>query len=145
RDTNAPTSLGANLEKGTTGLVVLLIRGDLLQRYPRATIYARRGRWQRSRGVIVFADGRALREPVPLANAAAWDDDTRFPSFRGQALADVTFLGFPLPKEEVHGLDADKATATATDDEAGWYFVFEEQPTEPRFSSDGVTLPASAD
>jgi hypothetical protein len=139
-----PTPLGTNMDHGAKDLVVLLMRGDLLQRYPRTTIYARRARWQRDppgSGDIVFEDDRALRESAPLPDATAWEQDTRFPVFRGQPLGDTTFLGFPLSKDAVRGLDPHKATARTTDTEAGWYIVFEEQPTAPRF---GGTPPADA-
>jgi hypothetical protein len=130
-----PNALGTNLDQGAKRLVVLLIRGDLLQRYPRASIYARSARWQRDQpgGDILFEDARALREPEPLPDDDAWVRHTRFPIFRGHALSDVTFLGFPLGRKEVRGVDPERAAATALDSDAGWYVVFEEQPTEPRF------------
>jgi hypothetical protein len=148
RDQNLkPTALGTNLDHGAKDLVVLLIRGDLLQRYPRTNIYAQRARWQRDPrgGDIVFADDRALREPVPLPDARGWEQDARFPVFRGQPLGDVTFLGFPLRKEDVRGLDPKKATARTSDAEAGWYVVFEEQPTEPRFGGTPAAAARSED
>jgi hypothetical protein len=143
------TALGTNMDHGAADLVVLLIRGDLLQRYPRTNIYSQRARWQRdgraawetgAGGDVLFEDDRPLREPVPLLDDRAWELYARFPVFRAQALADITFLGIPLPNEEVHGLDSRKVTATTSDTDAGWYVVLEEQPTEPRF---GGTPPAN--
>ena len=130
-----PTGLGTNMDHGAPALVVLLIRGDLLQRYPRATIYAQQARWKRDRsgGDIVFENGRALREPVPLPDDDGWEQHARFPVFQGQALGNVTFLGFPLAPEEMRGIDPRQATANAADADAGWFVVFAEQPTEPRF------------
>jgi hypothetical protein len=130
-------ALGGHLDSGGgTGLVILLVRGDLLQRYPRATIYLQRGRWLRDqRGDIVFDGELARREPVPVTRAAGWTADVRFPQFGGPAGADVLFLGFPLATQDVRGVDGFGAPPTATDDQAGWYVVFEEQPTEPRFGA----------
>jgi hypothetical protein len=126
--------LGGNLNPGGRAFTVLLVRGDLLQRYPRPTIYLRRGRWERNqRGQILFDADVARRMPVELAAAADWTAHVRFPQFAGRAGADVMFLGFPLSATEVAGIPARKAPSTATDDQAGWYVVFEEQPTEPRF------------
>jgi len=71
----------------------------------------------------------------------------RLPMFRGSLQPDVTFFGFDV--------DPDQAVS-----DPGWYFVIEQQPTEPRFGFDveidfgaashvplaappaGVTLPA---
>jgi hypothetical protein len=132
----SPTGLGTNMDHGAPRLVVLLIRGDLLQRYPHTNIYAQSARWKRDRpgGDILFEDERALREPTPLPDDGAWEQHVRFPVFRGQALGNITFLGFPLAREDVRGIDPRKATATTADSDAGWYVVFEEQPTEPRFA-----------
>ena len=47
----------------------------------------------------------------------------RQPLFRGSLQPDVTFFGF----------DVDPADAAA---DPGWYFVIEQQPTEPRFGFD---------
>jgi hypothetical protein len=141
--TAAGGGLGAHLDTGGgTGLVVLLVRGDLLQRYPRATIYLQRGRWTRDRrGAIVYDGDLALRGPVPVTLAAGWDADVRFPQFGGPAGADILFLGFPLAEAEVRGIDGLGAPPTATDADAGWYVVFEEQPTEPRFGPPPVAQP----
>jgi hypothetical protein len=81
--------------------LVLLIRSDLLSRYPNAVIYAAK------------ATGDP-REPGP---------EEKYPIFRGTLQPDITFLGFDLTSEE------------ATKD-AGWFFIIQEQPTEPRFGFD---------
>ncbi|MDX6505062.1 MAG: hypothetical protein QOE29_2187, partial [Gaiellaceae bacterium] len=142
----APTALGANMSHAGKELVVLLIRGDLLHRYPRATIYVQRARWQRdTAGDIVFENDLALREPVPLPDDAAWEQDARFPAFRGGVGADISFLGFALTREKVRGVDGSRATPRTRDDKAGWYVVFQEQPTEPRFGPGTATLPQPAD
>jgi hypothetical protein len=94
--------LGENLlGPGPDENLVLLIRGDLLSRYPNAVIYAAK------------ATGNP-REPGP---------EEKYPIFRGTLQPDVTFLGFDLTSEE------------ATKD-AGWFFIIQEQPTEPRFGFD---------
>jgi hypothetical protein len=86
--------------------LVLLVRGELLHRYPGAIIYAAQAR--------VGPDGLAL------------DDSTIVPpAFRGTLLPDTTFLGFPLTREEI--------VAPAGDE---WWFVIAEHPTEPRFGLD---------
>lgn len=129
--------LGSHLEAGgTQGPVVLLVRGDLLQRYPRATVFLQRGRWIRDvAGAIVVDGDLARREPVPLSTSATWAADTRFPQFTGQAGGDIAFYGFALAKATIRGIDRRDAPATTKDSDAGWYIVFQEQATEPRFGS----------
>lgn len=97
--------LGANLlGPGPDENLVLLIRGDLLSRYPNAVIYAAEA--------IVGNDGK--REPGP---------NEKYPIFRGTLQPDVTFLGFDL-------------TPTTAKANPGWFFIIQEQPTEPRFGFD---------
>lgn len=100
-------ALGTNVTgAAASGNLVLLIRGDLLRRYPNTVIYA----------VKAVRNG-GLRE---LSTNPA---DEKHPIFRGTLEPDVTFLGFDL--------DADKAVA-----DPGWFFVIQQQPTEPRFGLD---------
>lgn len=139
------SALGDHLGVGTPALVVLLLRADLLLRYPRATIYLHRARWVRDgNGDIVETDGLSQREPVPLPDDAAWAQYVRFPAFVHRAGSDLAFLGYPADRQDVHGLDRTEVPPRSRDDQAGWYAVFQEQPTEPRF---GLVpgLPASAD
>lgn len=97
--------LGGNfaVDEEQDGRLVLLIRGELLRRYPGALIYA-----------------------VPAASPTSLDEDPlkrKPPLFRGNLEPDVTFLGFNLR------LDAARA-------DPGWFFVIEQQATEPRFGLD---------
>jgi hypothetical protein len=86
--------------------LVLLVRGELLRRYPGTVIYA---------VPAVVKDGR--RQPsIDPASAA-------YPVFRGSLDPDVTFVGFDLTA----------ADAVAGD---GWFLVFQQQPSEPRFGLD---------
>jgi len=85
---------------------VLLLRGELLRRYPNSVIYAVEA---------VRKDGQLELSSAPAAE--------RHPLFRGMLKPDITFLGFDLTKEQ----------ATA---DPGWFFVIQQQPTEPRFGMD---------
>ena len=88
---------------------VMLMRSELLRRYPGAIIYALRA--QRVNG---------LRSP------SADPADEMMPSFRGSMLPDVNFFGFDLA--------VDDAVA-----DPGWYIVLQEQPTEPRLGLEADT------
>jgi hypothetical protein len=104
------------LRNSADSQMVLLIRGDLLRRYPRAMIYAVEAVWS--------AD-KTRRElgTVEL-----------YPAFRATQGGDITMLGFLLTEQQVRGTD--DATAGG---HPGWFFVLQEQPTEPRFGIDVAT------
>lgn len=95
--------------------VVLLVRSELLRRYPGTLVYA-----QRAQGP---AGSRTLA------------DEQRAPVFAGRLPPDVAFFGFDLSVEQARGGGADP----------GWFFVFAEQPGEPRFGLDvaATTPPAT--
>ena len=100
-------SLGKNAEPGhREASIVLLIRGELLRRYPHTVIYAKKAVLSGTRRVPGGAE--------------------KYPLFRGSLEPDVTFLGFDLSKKEALGDGVDQ----------GWFFVLQEQPTAPRFGLD---------
>jgi hypothetical protein len=100
--------LGTALTGQGHGLV-LLIRGELVRRYPATVIYA----------VKAIADDQKHR------HLSGKPQDQQYPSFRGRLDPDVLFAGFEL-----------------SDEPAGWYFVLQEQPSEPRFGMDEPDGPA---
>ena len=105
--------LGAHGARGSAvGQMVLLVRGDLLRRYPRAIVYALEGVWS--------ADG--TRRELGTTE--------RYPIFRATQSPDITMLGFALTEAEVRGADSKPAG------HPGWFFILQEQPTEPRFGMD---------
>jgi hypothetical protein len=64
---------------------------------------------------------------VRAASATTLDEtEKKLPQFRGTLEPDVTFLGFDLTRAEAVG-------------DPGWFFVLEQQPTEPRFGLDVPT------
>lgn len=87
--------------------VVLLVRGELFKRYPNAIVYA--GKAKRD------AQGQRILD----------ETDERYPIFRGTLPTDMTFLGFNLSLDDARG-------GTPQSPE-GFFFVFQQQPSEPRF------------
>jgi hypothetical protein len=87
--------------------VVLLVRGELFKRYPNAIVYA----------------GKAKRDSE--GQRVLDETDERYPIFRGTLPTDITFLGFNLSVDDARG-------GTPASPE-GFFFVFQEQPSEPRF------------
>lgn len=104
--------LGQNAPR-TSGKLVLLIRGELLRRYPNSVIYA----------------VKAIKPtPTSRLDVSREEKHERHPLFRGTLKPDVTFLGFDLTDVEALG--------EPPHDPNGWFFVIQQQPTEPRFGLD---------
>lgn len=102
------SSLGQHPNRpGSANNLVLLVRGELFKRYPNAIVYA--GKAKRN------PDGTRVLDP----------SDERYPLFRGTLSPDMTFLGFNLTAADARG-----GTTSSPD---GFFFVFQEQPSEPRF------------
>lgn len=78
-----PAALGSSFAAGENQLV-LLIRGELLQRYPDALIYAVKARTLNTLGT-----------------------EEKLPIFRGRIEPDITFLGFDLTEEKARGSGVD--------------------------------------
>ncbi|MFG3019433.1 hypothetical protein ACGFZQ_12950 [Streptomyces sp. NPDC048254] len=123
--------------------VVLLIRGDLIRRYANATVYVTRADWYDASD-----GGPKLWRRRPIV-------DERYPRFQGSLLPDVTFMGFALDPADALGRqvnaqgnpiddDGDELADPVADDKAGWFVVFQQHPTEPRFGLDETgTTPAT--
>lgn len=120
------SGLGDHDHRETDGAVenevVLVVRGELLKKYPTTVIYARKARWQ------PVSD----TDPTPDKNAErALDNDSPLisPLYQAKVEPDIYFFGFDLTVEEARG-DPEAAN------QPGWFFVFEERPGEPRFGLD---------
>jgi hypothetical protein len=130
--------LGNNSNRFASGnaeKLVLLVRGDLLKKYPSTVIYAARAKWEQEGTVYV-------RRPI-LDHG---DATTKWPLFSGTLPPDITFLGFDLTPEAARGGEAKTTTDPNTVD-PGWFFVIEERVSETRFGMDayrdGDPLPES--
>ena len=86
----------------------------------QSVMLVRSGLFRRYPGALVYAvpatrDAAGRKPDIAAAH--------RQPLFRGSLQPDVTFFGFDVDPAEAAG-------------EPGWYFVIEQQPTEPRFGFD---------
>jgi hypothetical protein len=107
-------TLGANAAPGTPGgdPLVLVIRGDLVRRYPNMQVSAIQA-----------------SQPGP-ARTLGSGSETKI-LFSGRMDPDVAFYGFPLTA----------AVALGSTTTAGYYFIIQEHPSEPRF---GGAIPANS-
>jgi hypothetical protein len=118
---SATGALGDNAPDPTSGglasqeQVVLLLRGELLRRYPTTILYAARA--------TGTTDTPKLPDP-PL--------EERYPSFSGIVPPDIAYFGFPLTLDEAWGASGGP----------GWYFVLQEPPSEPGFGLQETRDPA---
>jgi hypothetical protein len=116
--------------------VILVIRGDLLKRYPNTVIYAQRATWgTRADNALRLTLWDETGEKSDTA-----DPNIRYPQYRAIVDPDLHFVGFDLSVEEVRGDPALAETAQAKaqipGDKLGWFFVLKEVVGEPRFGLD---------
>jgi len=103
----------------TPAMLVLAVRGDVLQRYPNALVYAVAAAWHGSQRIVGSA--------APVAPVVA----TTLGS-------DVALFGFDLTVAAARGTSTPPGAA-------GYYFVIAEHPHEPRFglAATATATPAS--
>jgi hypothetical protein len=92
--------------------VALLVKGQLLRRYPNTAVYA----WKRISPKPAPDQGQLQKNGDGSAAAGA----IKVPTFSGFIEPDITFFGFDIAQTEIKD----------------WCFVLEEQMSEPRFGFD---------
>ena len=122
--THENRDLPTGAEPGDARLV-LVIRGDLLKKYPTAVIFAQKAKWIDTPDPTLFgpAKVRVLDESDPSKNL-------QHPIFKAQIDPDLKFLGFNLTRPIVDG------SPDPEQNDPGWFFVIQERPGEPRFGLD---------
>lgn len=111
------SSLGKTARQVAGGSqIVLLIRGQLLRRYPGTVMLAWPGEER---------DGRLQLKADPS------DGEVLAPIFSGRFAPDFTFFGFPLTPEDIAN--------------GKWFLVLQQQPMEPRFGFDTPATDRSGD
>lgn len=121
------SALGQHNNRSVTGdgdQTVLLVRGDLLKRYPNTVIFAQKA-----------IPGPNADEPLIDADLTAEEfaKELKFPLYRAELPPDIKLFGFDLSIEQARGTDL---TPGFDDDHLGWFFVIQEVPGEPRFGMD---------
>jgi hypothetical protein len=118
------TRLGDNANR--RGDLVLVVRGELLRKYPTTAVYAHRAEWPPGRDGL--PDRTQPRRLVESPSA----DQIKLPRYEATVDPDVYLLGFDLTAEK----------AVGGPDDPGWFFVLKERPGDPRFGvDDGPAVP----
>ncbi len=102
--------------------LVLVIRGELLKKYPNTIVTAQRAKWQ----------PKSDTDPSPDKSKERRFDETSKPMtplYEARVAPDIYFFGFDLTALEARGDDR-------VDDKPGWFFRLEEVPGDARFGFD---------
>ena len=120
--------LGANAvinNAAKTKPLVLMIRGNLIKRYPNALVYAV--------GAQLDASGGQNGKLLPGLNEFGGEAlEPQFPVFRGALGEDLIFMGFSFDADSARSVLAEAGHYT----QYGKFFVFEERIGEARFGLD---------
>jgi hypothetical protein len=119
-----------NRNIGGNKQVVLVVRGELLKKYPNTIIYAQKAHiYKDSKG-----NADATKEPVivEVSTDAEMKTEIKFPIFKAEVNPDIKFFGFDLTIPQAKGDD----NPTKESDDWGWYFIIQQIPGEPRFGMD---------
>src|ERR1041385_7437357 len=87
-----PPGPNADVQPGDKQLV-LVIRGELLKRYPNTVIYAQKA--------IDEGQGKVIREKDPTVDQ--FTNEFKFPLFTAEIEPDLRFFGFDLTTEKAKG------------------------------------------
>jgi hypothetical protein len=118
--------------------LVLVIRGELLKKYPNAVVYAHRAAWERTAGnAIDKAKPRRLADIPEAQGANPPRTLVKTPLYEAQVEPDLYFFGFDLTVRSAKG----GFTDAGGEEDPGWFFVIKERPGEPRF---GLDIPKAA-
>ncbi|THD66446.1 hypothetical protein E7Z59_11610 [Robertkochia marina] len=131
--------------------VVLVIRGELLKKYPTAVIYAHKAVWRDEEGNPVLNDDQIIdptKERMLAPIPEGMEDNPpknliKSPLYEAKVDPDIYFFGFDLTVCEAKGGTGKESVAVNSNcaatinwDDPGWFFIIKERPGEPRFGLD---------
>ncbi len=106
--------------------VVLVIRGELLKKYPTAEVYAHHAKWATDE-----QGNRVLTKPRDFDDSRPESVVIKTPLYEAKVDPDIYFFGFDLTVTQAKG-----GSGENENDDAGWFFVIKERSGEPRFGLD---------
>ena len=117
--------LGEHRSNPAQGNLVLVVRGDLLLKYPNTMIYAQKASYDSDDP----SKARTLPSQIDQNNAL-------FPIFTAELEPDIFLFGFQLTTEEAKGERAHSPSTNTNNMNPGWFFVFRERPGQIKFGLD---------
>lgn len=131
------SALGAhrNPQRPQGKQLVLLIRGELLKKYPNTIVFAQKAHIFRDQN----GNPDATKPPViaEVKTEADMKNEIQFPLFRAEIEPDIRFFGFDLTIAQAKGADH----PSQPNDDWGWFFIIQQIPGEPRFGMDVTFSP----
>ncbi|MDZ4682922.1 MAG: hypothetical protein SGI94_20940 [Saprospiraceae bacterium] len=119
------TDLGTHRPPPPLNPLVVVVRGDLLRKYPNVEIFMVQAGWKNKQA----GSHKLLLDP---ADPTSWNnssDKVLRPLFSASIAPDYQFLGFALTPQQARGNTND----------AGWFVVFKERAGEVHFGLDMTT------
>ncbi|MET0298969.1 MAG: hypothetical protein ABW036_04380 [Flavitalea sp.] len=121
--------LGKNSPRENSDNIVLVIRGELLKKYPNALVYAQQAQY----------DPANPRKPRQLKDSATDQGVIKFSLFKADIDPDITLFGFDLDPETAQGIRIETPNQAVDPNKAGWFFVLKERPGQVNFGLDDLT------
>ncbi|MFG2695406.1 hypothetical protein [Kitasatospora sp. NPDC048407] len=103
--------------------LVLVVRGELLKKYPNTAVYAHKAAWPLDDAGNPITTGERIPAPLPDEDHPT-PDLVRLPLYEAKVEPDIYLIGFDLDAAEARGNPPA---------DPGWFFVLKERPGEPRF------------
>ena len=113
-----------SMKPGVDSYLVLVVRGQLLLKYPNTLVYAQKAEYDSVDPTLE----RKLPDSITESN-------TKFPVFSARLEPDIFLFGFDLTIDAAKGQRAVSPSNTVGMD-AGWFFAFKERPGEIKFGLD---------
>jgi hypothetical protein len=112
------TDLGTHSGRPKSVNLVLLVRGDVIKRYPN---------------VVVYASPAIQAQNQPAGVLTLDDNHQQHPVFQAILTGDIAFYGFEISADDARGINGN----------LGHFFVLQEHPAEPKFNFQGSATNAS--
>lgn len=121
---NGLKGLGKNSARAgmdSTNMLVLVIRGELLRKYPGSVIFLQKAKWKTLGGVPITTEAREIDG----------NSNPKYPVFTGNVGQDIYLLGFSgVTAEEVRGGGLDDTS------KPGYFVIFQERAGSVKFGAD---------
>lgn len=115
---------GQNPPTGASAMVFLLIRGELLRKYPDALIYAQKAVWQKN------TDGTNDYDSPRVLDTSGLQGSIKWPQFKASIGEDINFFAFDIDVGSARG------STESGNEVPGWFFVIRERAGKTRFGLD---------